>query len=325
MTVGGPFAMRRVLAPRAALAWISERRSEFDVVELHEPLAAPYARARQRDQSLPPLVVLSHGLETRGLAAMIAYLDAKQRPLSLIRRWTPRTITWQADYAVRHADHVLCSNHDDIDALTRAGLPSSKISWHVNGVSEALLSLIEPSGEPRRGWLFLGSWIVRKGTLDLVPAMTAVLRRHPDWHFTAAGTGCDDDVVLREFPEDARGRVRVIRTLENDAAVASVYRAHAVCVLPSVFEGQPLALLEAAASAIAIVATNIAGIKDVITDGVDGRLVPVGAPSQLESALEAAMSDDPARGLRARARIIDQHLWRHSAIRLEAAYRAAIG
>jgi glycosyltransferase involved in cell wall biosynthesis len=319
-----PFALRRFAAPLRAVAWIRARRDQFDVVEVHEPLAASYARARQRDRSLPPLVVLSHGLEEQGHKATITYHATKGLPFSLKRRLFPMSIVWQAAFAVRHADHVLCSNQDDIDYLAGQRVPREQLSRHLNGVTDEFLALAQPTGEARRGWLFVGSWLVRKGTLDLVPAITSLLRRHRDWHFTAAGTGCDADVVTRAFAEDVRSQVRVLPHIASDQALATLCRQHAVFVLPSVYEGQPLVMFEAAAAEMAIVTTNVCGMKDFIRDGHNGRLVPVGEPAQLERSLEAAMSEAPTLGPRARADVIEGHTWRRSAARLEEAYRAAI-
>lgn len=319
-----PFAIRRFLAPRRAAAWIIQRRHEFDVVEVHEPLAAPYARARARDRSLPPLVVLSHGLEEQGHRATIEYFRQKGQPLSLKRRWSPMSIVWQAAFAARHADHMLCSNQDDIEYLVSKGVPRARLSRHVNGVTDAFLDLAKPQGDERSGWLFVGSWIERKGILDLVPAMTSLLRRHRDWHFTAAGIGRDATVVTTAFPDDVQSQLRVLPDVTSDSALSALFRMHAVFVLPSIYEGQPLVLFEAASAEMAIVTTNVCGMKDFIRTGENGRLIPVGDPQALEQALEASMPDVATLGPQARADVLSGHTWRHSAARLLEAYRAAI-
>lgn len=66
--------------------------------------------------------------------------------------------------------------------------------------------------------------------------------------------------------------------------------AHIVC-LPSYREGLPKSLIEAAASNLPIVTTDVNGCREVVTDGVNGYLVPVGDPSKLAVALEKLIQD----------------------------------
>jgi glycosyltransferase involved in cell wall biosynthesis len=65
-----------------------------------------------------------------------------------------------------------------------------------------------------------------------------------------------------------------------------VYRSSHIITLPSYREGAPTVLLEAAASARPIVATDVPGCRDVVKDGVNGLLVPVNNPEALAEAIE---------------------------------------
>lgn len=77
-----------------------------------------------------------------------------------------------------------------------------------------------------------------------------------------------------------------------------------IFVLPSVvardgqMEGLPVALMEALASGIPVVASCLSGIPELVREGETGRLAKAGDPVELRSALEATLSDpvDPARG-----------------------------
>jgi glycosyltransferase involved in cell wall biosynthesis len=72
-----------------------------------------------------------------------------------------------------------------------------------------------------------------------------------------------------------------------------VYRqAHIVC-LPSLREGLPTVLIEAAAAGRPIVASDVPGCREVVEDGVNGLLVPPGDPAALARAL-AMLASDPA-------------------------------
>ena len=92
--------------------------------------------------------------------------------------------------------------------------------------------------------------------------------------------------------------------------------------LSSRYEGLPIALLEAMAAGRACVATRVGGVPEVITDGVDGVLVPPGDHDALARAVTTVL-DDPARGddlgRRAAARAEDFRL-DAAVTRIEAVY-----
>jgi glycosyltransferase involved in cell wall biosynthesis len=87
--------------------------------------------------------------------------------------------------------------------------------------------------------------------------------------------------------------------------LAAAYSAADLVVLPSLSEGMPVALLEAMAYGRAIVATRVGGMPEVLTDGLDARLVDPGDPSALAAALASLAGDERARrrlGSNARSR-----------------------
>lgn len=72
-------------------------------------------------------------------------------------------------------------------------------------------------------------------------------------------------------------------------------------VMSSLSEGYSIALLEAGASALPIVATDVGGNAEIVEDGVSGRLVPAGNPAALAAAMLAVLSDRELAGRMGRA------------------------
>jgi glycosyltransferase involved in cell wall biosynthesis len=68
-----------------------------------------------------------------------------------------------------------------------------------------------------------------------------------------------------------------------------------VLVLPSLAEGFGLVLIEAMAAGVPVVATDVAGVRDVVRDGVTGLLVPPGSPAALAAAIGRILNDRPLR------------------------------
>lgn len=129
-----------------------------------------------------------------------------------------------------------------------------------------------------------GRLVPQKGFDLLIPAFEQVVRRHPDWRLRIYGSGPQKG-ALRELLKKHRLRDNVTlmgRTgrLGDELAKASFH------VLSSRFEGLPMVMIEAMAHALPVVAFDCpTGPRDVLTDEIDGLLVP----SQDVDALAAAM------------------------------------
>ena len=88
--------------------------------------------------------------------------------------------------------------------------------------------------------------------------------------------------------------------------LAKLYREAAVFVLSSDEEGLGMVILEAMASGVPAISTRSGGPDGIITDGVDGVLVPMGQPEALSAALRQTLQDEPRRramGIAARATV----------------------
>jgi glycosyltransferase involved in cell wall biosynthesis len=102
-----------------------------------------------------------------------------------------------------------------------------------------------------------------------------------------------------------------IKLLGHRADVPNVLASLDVLVLPShAHEGIPQIVLQAQATARAVVATTVGGIPEVVEDGVTGLLVPPRNPKALAEKIEALLADPALRmrlGQAARAKIEKQH------------------
>lgn len=186
-----------------------------------------------------------------------------------------------------------------------------------------------PAGAPLV--LGLGRLVAKKGFGVLLDAWPAVLRAHPDALLAIVGYG-----DLREQLERQAGglgvadRVRFTGQLERERAAAYL-AAGDLFALPIVREGVdglPNALLEAMGAGRPVVASRVAGVPDVIDDGVHGLIVPERDPDALADAL-VRLLDDPALAARlgaaARARVEQELTWERTAERFEALFRRAVG
>jgi glycosyltransferase involved in cell wall biosynthesis len=111
----------------------------------------------------------------------------------------------------------------------------------------------------------------------------------PGMVFAFAGSGAEQTALEREAA--ALGITDRVLFLGHRTDVPDLLAAADVFVLPSSNEGLPLALLEATAAGIPVVASDIGGNRDIVTDGETGLLVPVGDADALAGAINRLVQD----------------------------------
>jgi glycosyltransferase involved in cell wall biosynthesis len=133
----------------------------------------------------------------------------------------------------------------------------------------------------------------QKGHRYLLEAMPSVLERFP--HVVVLLVG--DGPQRADLEQQARhlGVETSARFLGTRDDVYHLLAAADVFVLPSVSEGMPMALLEALGMGVAVVASNLTGIADVVEDGRHGLLTPPGKPDSLAHAVTRLLEDDDLR------------------------------
>jgi len=130
-----------------------------------------------------------------------------------------------------------------------------------------------------------------KGHPTLLEAWPLVLRAVPDTYLLIVGEGSRRE-TLEAQARDLRIAHRVVFTGRRDD-VPAVTAALDVAVLPSYREAQGLSILEAMALARPVVASNVGGIPEMITDGETGLLVPPHDAEALATAIIRLLRDHP--------------------------------
>ena len=135
----------------------------------------------------------------------------------------------------------------------------------------------------------IGRLVWQKGFNYFIEAIPEIVRHMPDAKFLLVGDG-----PLRErleaLSEELKVRDNVIFTgFRSD--IKEILSTVDLLVVPSLLEGFPMVTLEAMAMAKPIVATNIDGITEQITDGVNGILIPPKDPSALAKTVVRVLND----------------------------------
>ncbi len=198
------------------------------------------------------------------------------------------------------ADHVLCNALAVRDRLVKVfRVPGGRITVIRNGVNtEAFVPAASPPDGPPV-ILCLARMDPVKDHATLLAAYDLLAPEHTEAHLWLVGDGpIRGAVEARVQASPFRDRIRLF---PGDADVRRYYARAAFLVLSSRHEGLPNVVLEAMASGLAVAATDVGGLSEVVRDGVTGRLAPVARPEALARAMGELLADAALRRRMGRA------------------------
>ncbi|MEU5876821.1 glycosyltransferase family 4 protein [Spirillospora sp. NPDC047279] len=151
-----------------------------------------------------------------------------------------------------------------------------------------------PSRRDAKVLLAAGRLTRQKGFDLLIRAYEPLAREFPDWTLRVFGSGAHRGALKRQIAEAGLGE-RVVLSPRTPHLAEEMTRA-SVYVLSSRFEGLPLVVIEAMSKALPVVAFDCpTGPAELITNGVDGLLVPAGNVEELTATLRKVMADEALR------------------------------
>jgi glycosyltransferase involved in cell wall biosynthesis len=200
-----------------------------------------------------------------------------------------------------------------------------KVSVIVNGIDTAAFPYsTRPCGTPGRA-VSVARLSAVKDPLTLLRATQRVIECEPDFQLDLVGDGPLRANVEAEIARLHLERaVRVHGTLDD---VRAVLAGASFFVLSSTSEGVSMTLLEAMATGLPVVATNVGGTPEVVVDGTTGLLVPPREPKALADAMLWMSRHPEARqrmGVAARRRVEERFSMQHTIDAYERLYRRAI-
>ena len=206
-------------------------------------------------------------------------------------------------FVLKRAKFITVTSNFEKNYIQRIGIDSGKVRVIVDGIDDIFYEY-EPSVNERlefirtykipRGskiLLYVGRICEMKGLSVLVKVLLDVLKVFPHTYLFLVGEGPTEyKNNLKSLIHELGVRDNVIFTGYVDKDLLHFYATADVFVNPSFMECSPMAVREAIAMGLHVVATNVGGTKEFVRNNLDGLLVPVGEGTQLGDAIIELLS-----------------------------------
>jgi glycogen synthase len=301
---------------RAGLAIKGGRNRPWrpDVVHAHDWLVAHPAITLAEHFDVP-LISTIHATEAGRHSGWVS--GAISRQVHAVESWL-----------VNESDSLItcsASMSDEITELFGPGLAETRVIR--NGIDAARWSFAKRCARTGPAHLvYLGRLEYEKGIHDLIAALPRIRRTHPGTTVTIAGTGTQQSWLA----EQAR-KHKVLKAttfvghLDHEQLVRLLHAADAA-VLPSHYEPFGIVALEAAATGIPLVTSNVGGLGEAVINGKTGMSFPPRDITGLANAVRAVLDDPDAAqrmAVAARERLTSDFDWHTVAKETAQVYLAA--
>ena len=273
-----------------------------------------------------PDVLVAHGFSEHlwgryaGLLAGVPHLvHVEHNTRERYTRWRLAQTRWLA----KRTDCIVGCSEGVRRVLLDMGMPAGRTIAIANGIRIEPFADADKHPFARRtpGIVMVARFSRQKDHATLLRAVALLSDRGLMPPVLLAGGGNARHRAPLEALAGQLGIAEQVQFLGVHRDVPGLLMRHQVCVLSTHYEGMPLALIEGMAAGCAVVGSAVPGVREVIADGVDGRLVPEDDARALADVLQALLeSPDASARLGAAAR--ETALRDYSRTRMNSAYEA---
>lgn len=259
---------------------------KFNIVHAHDWLVAYAARAIKKTYKLP-LVATIHATES-----------GRNRGIHNSSQGYVNDVEWMLTY---EASNVICNSmfmKNEIKNLF--GKPSENVFVVPNGINVNKFEGKERDWEFRRNYaadyekiiFFAGRIVNEKGIQVLLNAAPKILANYPNVKFVIAGRGpCLDELKGLTSYLGLDNKVYFTGYL-NDVQITKMYKAIDIATFPSLYEPFGIVALEGMLAGAATVVSDIGGLNEIISHGIDGMKSYAGNPNSLADSILECLFDE---------------------------------
>lgn len=243
--------------------YLQKNAPQYDIVE-YEHCYLPYSRSEftsdtlfvARSQLLGHHFVKINVPKSTNWKSRINYLLTGRQDLQ--KRKENVAI---AQKTIEEADLVTVLNYDDQKELINSGINQAKIVVIPNGLSRKirlLFNAVSSEIPPENKIVFVGSFINRKGSIDIPKIFTEIVKQIPTAKLLLLGTGINKKDILLRFSPSLREKIDVIPFYKSEE-LPQLLSSCRVGIFPSYIEAFGLGVLEMLAASIPVIAYDSPG------------------------------------------------------------------
>ena len=300
---------------------IINKEGGFDVIHAHDWLVTYAAKSLKNAYDIP-IVATIHATEAGRNSGIH---DETQRYIND----TEWLLTYEATEVIVNSNYM----KNEIQRLF--GLPFDKINVIPNGINLSNFTGIERDYDFRRQYamdnekiiLYVGRLVYEKGVQHLIAAMPKILSNYNDAKLIIAGRGGMMDELRAEASNLGLNDKIYFTGYLNSKQVQKMYKCADVAVFPSTYEPFGIVALEAMLAGVPTVVSDVGGLDEIVTHGVDGMKSYAGNPNSIADSVTALLYDHQLAtnvSKKAKQKVKDQFNWEKIAQDTHFTYEKAI-
>lgn len=278
---------------RKAMLTALKTRS-FDAIISQQPQSYLAAQKHRLLKRQGVFVTMSQGVENRIAPILVNHkLNLHRQRRAIVRRCASwllgKLLTRQWTAAAKYSDGIIVQHTEDRDFICgEFSIEPERVHISHSGLANCFLLTprVAMNADRLTKMICVGQVAAYKGIRYLGQIVTKLLRSNSSatltWVCPQAGFGD----ALSLFAADVADRVH-LKAWSTQESLVSELDQHGVFVFPTIAEGFAKAPLEAMSRGLCVVASNCSGMRDYMSDGVNGFLCPVGAIDEFADRIEA--------------------------------------
>ena len=256
---------------------IINKEGGFDVIHAHDWLVANAAKALKNAYGIP-VVATIHATEAGRNSGIH---DDTQRYIN--------DTEWMLTYEA--SEVIVNSNYMKNELQRLFGLPYEKINVNFIGIERDYDFRRQYAMDNEKIILYVGRLVYEKGIQHLIAAMPKVLSNYHDAKLIIAGRGGMMDELRQEASNLGLNDKIYFTGYLDSKQVQKMYKCADVAVFPSTYEPFGIVALEAMLAGVPTVVSDVGGLDEIVTHGVDGMKAYAGNANSIADSITALLYD----------------------------------